>query len=140
MDEISEWKIFIEELISEIRMSPKGSDRERLAFIFVEEEMWDRLVALIRERRSIYTIREFEPQLLKHCPIELADLYGEGILQFMRFSVGRNYYQGACNYIKRLDKLGFPQKAMEIIGILRETYPFRTALIEELNKIRIALY
>jgi Zn-dependent oligopeptidase len=49
--------------------------------------------------------------------------------------VGRNYYQNACRYMRRMKKLGGNEQVNELIELFRKQYPQRKALMEELNKI-----
>jgi hypothetical protein len=49
--------------------------------------------------------------------------------------MGRDYYQNACTYIRKIIKLGARDKANGIISFLRTEYPKRKALMEELSKV-----
>ena len=66
---------------------------------------------------------------------ELVQLYSEAIIKYMKNNMGRNHYQNACKYLRRIIKPGDRGKTNEIIAILRAEYPKRKGLMEELNYV-----
>lgn len=66
---------------------------------------------------------------------EIIDMYAAGIIKYMEGSVGRKHYQSACRYLRRMIKLGGREKVNNTISILREKYPQRRVLMEELNNV-----
>jgi uncharacterized protein (DUF2164 family) len=81
------------------------------------------------------TIDRYEKYLSKNYSKDLIELYANGILNYMENSMGREHYQNACRYIRKVIKMGGKGKANEIVSYLRSEYPQRRALIEELNRI-----
>jgi uncharacterized Zn finger protein len=73
--------------------------------------------------------------LVKEFPSEVAELYQMAILKDMKVNVGRNHYQNACRYLRRMIKMGERDKANFVIDELRRLYPKRKALMEELAKV-----
>ena len=78
---------------------------------------------------------ENEQYLKRDYPNELIDLYAAGILLFMAEKVGRKYYKAACRYIRKIKRLGHLKKAKEVETTLRDLYPQRKALLEELDNL-----
>jgi hypothetical protein len=62
-------------------------------------------------------------------------MYSNGIMEYMENNVGRNHYQNACRYLRRMIKLGGRDEANRTISVLREKYPNHRALMEELNNV-----
>ena len=57
------------------------------------------------------------------------------IIKYVESNMGRNHYQNACRYLRRMIKMGARDKAEELILHFREKYPQRRALMEELRKV-----
>ena len=49
--------------------------------------------------------------------------------------IGRNHYQTACRYLRRMKKLDGNDKVNELIELFRKQYPQRKALIDELTRV-----
>jgi len=49
--------------------------------------------------------------------------------------MGRNYYQIACRYLRKMIKMGAREKVNFVIEQLKVLYPKRKALMEELQKV-----
>ena len=62
-------------------------------------------------------------------------MYRDNILSYMKHYMGREHYQTACAYIRRMIKLGEEPMAMELVETLKTTYHKRRALLEELARI-----
>ncbi len=129
------WNTFIEAVIQDIVKEKRWTNRGLIANIFIREEWWDRLLALVKETPDLSTIEHCEEFLSGNYAGEIVDLYSNAIIKYLTVSVGRNHYQNACRYIRKIIKLGERDKANEIIAYLRAEYPRRKALMEELNKI-----
>ncbi len=129
------WNAFVEEIIQDIISKKRWLDTGLIASIFIKEEWWDRLLELVKKSPDLNTIDNYEKHLSKNYANEIVELYADGILKYMKNSMGRNHYQNACRYIRKIIKLGAREKANGIISYLRTEYPKRKALIEELNKV-----
>ena len=130
-----EWKEFIETVIQDIRNESRWPNTNLIADIFIKEEWWDRLLELVKENPTLRTIEKYEKYLAKDFSAEVVALYTKGITEYMRDNMGRNHYQEACRYIRRIINLGARDKAYELILHLKSEYPKRKALMEELSKI-----
>ena len=131
-----QWTEFVEALIRDLILK-KGPTDPQLPGIYINEGMWDRLLDLVKRSPGFYTLDAYEKYLKKEYASELAELYAKAVLNYLdeRYNVGRNHYQKACRYIRRIKKLGSPQRAEKVIATLREKYPQRRALLEELEMV-----
>ena len=129
-----EWKPFVEQLVKELKSSRRYPE-ELLARVFIREEWWDRLLELVKEIGHPSIVEHYESYLRKIYPEELAEIYEKGIFDSLKVATGRKHYQSACRYIRKIKKLGLPEKANEIIDKLRTLYPRRPALLEELDNV-----
>ncbi len=133
--EPDKWVPFIEKIILEIDLKKHLFDTEQIANIFIKEEWWDRLLELVQKSPELHNIKKYEKYLSKYYTVEIVELYADAIIKYLKNNMGRNHYQNACIFIRKIIKLGSIEKANEIISYLRTQYPQRKALIEELNKI-----
>ncbi len=129
------WTAFVEAVIHDITTKKRWLDTGLIASIFIKEEWWDRLLELVKKTPDLNTIDHYEKYLSKHYANEIVELYANGVLKYMKNSMGRDHYQNACRYIRKIIKLGARDKANEIISYLRTEYPKRKALMEELDKV-----
>lgn len=133
--EPDKWNEFLEEIITEI--TPKGGWKyiELVRNIFIKEKWWDRLFLMLKENVSLQNIENNEQYLSKDYSQELIQLYSERLLKYVERNMGRNHYQTACKYLRRMKKLGGNEKVNELIEYFRKTYPKRKALLDELNRV-----
>jgi len=129
------WNAFVEAVIQDITTKKRWLDTGLIASILIKEEWWDRLLELVKKSPDLNTIDHYEKYLSKHYANEIVELYATGVLKYMKNSMGRDHYQNACRYIRKIIKLGARDKANEIVSYLRTEYPKRKALMEELNKV-----
>jgi len=129
------WVAFVESVIQDITTKKRWLDTGLISSIFIKEEWWDRLLELVKKTPDLRTIDHYEKYLSKNYSNEIVELYANGITKYMKNSMGRDHYQNACRYIRKIMKLGARDKANEIISYLRNEYPKRKALMEELDKV-----
>jgi uncharacterized Zn finger protein len=129
------WNAFVEAVIQDITTKKRWLDTGLIASILIKEEWWDRLLELVKKTPDLNTIDHYEKYLSKNYSDEIVELYANGITKYMKNSMGRDHYQNACRYIRKIIKLGARDKANEIISYLRTEYPKRKALMEELAKV-----
>ncbi|HUW07475.1 MAG TPA: SWIM zinc finger family protein [Williamwhitmania sp.] len=129
------WNAFIEAVIQDITTKKQWFDSGLIASIFIKEEWWDRLLELVNKSPDLNTIDHYEKHLSKNYANEIVELYAKGIIKYMKNNMGRDHYQNACRYIRKIIKLGARDKANGIISYLRTEYPKRKALMDELNKV-----
>lgn len=133
--ESENWNVFIESIIQEITENKKWINTWLLASIYINEQMWDRLLELVKNAPDLRIIEQYEKYLSKNYSCELVQLYADAIVQYMKDNVSRVHYQNACRYLRKIIKLGKREKANEIISYLKNEYPQRKALLEELNNV-----
>ena len=132
----AEWNSYIEAAIQDISTQQKRwPNTDLIASIFIKEEWWNRLLELVKQTPGFSTIDHYEKYLSKDYANEIAELYTTGILRYMKNSIGSEHYQNACKYIRKIRQLGAMERADKIISHLRNEYPKRRALIEELDKL-----
>ncbi len=129
-----QWPSFFDALINEPNKS-KHFSATTIADLYIKEEMWDRLFALVKENQYFSFIEHYEKYLDDKYSNQIAVMYADLILASMERNMGRNHYQESCRYLRRMIKLGARAKADEVIETLRSLYPKRRALMEELEKV-----
>jgi len=133
--EPNKWKDFLEDIIKEI--TPKGGWKYNglVRKIYINEKWWDRLFLLLKENTSLENIESNEKYLSKDYSQELIQLYSERLIKYVDRFMGRNHYQTACRYLRRMKKLGGNEKVNELIEYFKITYPKRKALLDELSRV-----
>jgi hypothetical protein len=131
-----QWAEFVEALIRDLTVT-KGPGDSQIAAIYIKEGMSQRLLELVKQSPSFYQLDAYEKYLRKDYASELAEMYAEAVIEYLNesYNVGRKHYQNACRYIRRIKKLGLPQRAESVIVTLRAKYPQRKALLEELEMV-----
>ncbi|QTD39036.1 hypothetical protein JL193_07245 [Polaribacter batillariae] len=129
------WHLFLEEIIKEITVKNRWTYTELIRKIYIKEQWWDRLLLMLKQNLSMDNIEQNEPYLSKDYSSELVELYSERITNYVEKYVGRNHYQKACRYLRRMKKLGGNDKVNELIELFRKLYPQRRALMDELNQV-----
>jgi len=133
--EDEKWHPFLEEIIKEITPKSRWTYNELIRKIYIKEEWWDRLFIMLKQNLSMENIQQNEPYLSKDYSPELIELYSERIMNYVEKYIGRNHYQTACRYLRRMKKLGGNDKVNELIELFRKKYPQRKALMDELTRV-----
>lgn len=129
------WKGFIEKVVEDISTKKRWLDTYLISQIYIREQWWDRLMEMIKKAPGLRTIERYEKYLSKDYSNAIVDMYADGIMKYLDENVGRKHYQSACRYLRRMIKLGGRDKANSTISMLREKYPQRRALLEELDQV-----
>lgn len=130
-----EWPSFADELIRQFSIPGKWRDPYLLAWICIQEERWQTLLEVCSQHFTLNGIKEYEKYLADQYPVELAGIYKNRILELLDRSTGRNHYQEAARFIRRMKKIGAVIMAEGLIRQLQEKYPLRKALLEELEMV-----
>lgn len=131
-----DWKNFIEKVIGDLLEMKDYGTFDQIANIYISEHWWDRLLALIRQSKSsLNTIASYEKYLSALFPNEIAELYKNGVIEILRTKMGRDHYQEACKYMRRMLKLGAKDEVTQMVAQFRVQYAPRKALMEELAQI-----
>jgi hypothetical protein len=133
--EPEKWHPFLEEIIKEVTPKKRWTYTELIRKIYIKEEWWDRLFLMLKQNLSLENIQENEQYLAKDYSIELIELYSERLTKYVEKFVGRNHYQTACRYLRRMKKLGANERVNELIELFRKKYTQRKALMDELTKV-----
>ncbi len=129
------WHPFLEDIIKEITPKTRWTYAELIRNIYIKEQWWDRLFLMLKQNLSLEKIQQNEAYLEKDYSSELVELYSERIINYVEKYVGRNYYQTACRYLRRMKKLGGNERVNELIELFRKQYPQRKALMDELTRV-----
>jgi len=129
------WNSFLEDIILEITPNSRWKYKDLIREIYIKEAWWDRLFLMLKENLSLENIQANEVYLATDYATELIEFYSERITNYVEKYVGRNHYQTACKYLRRMKKLGGNQQVNEMIASLRKQYPQRKALMDELNRV-----
>ena len=132
MEQIDKYK---EQLVEMSNKSRYGIDYAGISQLYVWESRWADFFKLLQENATLDRVVEAEQYLADSYPMELAAMYRDLILGYMERQMGREHYQSACRYIRRMIKLGARLMAVGLIERLRKLYPARRAMLEELAKI-----
>ena len=130
-----EWDAIINAIIHEIKAKRRWYDTGLVATIYIREEKWDKLWEMVKENPDLSFIERYETYLSKRYSDEMVDLYTSQILDYLNHNMGRDHYQTACRYIRRMIKLGGKTKADNLIAQLRILYAKRPALMQELDRV-----
>jgi hypothetical protein len=133
--DIAKWDAFLAEVITELQSKGQWKSMPLIRMIYIEEQMWDKLLGMLKEYASLSQIETDEKYLSAHYAPELVKLYHDDIIYFLEDSLGRKYYKTACRYIRRMKKLGGDEQATNLIEFLRKKYAQRRALMEELDQV-----
>ncbi len=90
---------------------------------------------MLKQNLSMKNIQQNEQYLSKDYSSELVELYSDRIINYVEQYIGRNHYQTACRYLRRMKKLGGNDRVNELIELFRQQYPRRRALMDELNRV-----
>ena len=133
--EPNKWKDFLEEIIKELTPKSSWGYNELVRRIYINEEWWDRLFLLLKQNTSLDNIEENEKYLSQDYSTELVELYSERVVKYVDRFMGRDYYQTACRYLRRMKKLGGNEEVKFLIEQFRKNYPRRKALLDELTRV-----
>ena len=130
-----DWDAVINAIVHEIKAKRRWYDTGLVGTIYIREKKWDKLWEMVKENPTLSTIEQYESHLSKHYADEMVDLYASRILDYLERNMGRDHYQTACRYIRRMIKLGGKAKADNLIAKLRTLYAKRPALMQELDRV-----
>lgn len=128
------WERFVEDLIKELqKIHWAGVDR--IARIYREEGWSRRLMDLLNKHTSLSRLQEYERILLPGYTDEMLVLYRKVLDEGLVHYKDRKTYQQTAQIIRKIKKWAGPAAIADIITELRERYPKRPALLEELDRV-----
>ena len=131
----AEWQAYFDQLVEDKKKSERNVGFSKIAEMYVWEEQWENLMALLLKNPSLENISGYEKYLTPKYASQLVGLYQSGILNYMVHHINRDYYKVACEFIRRMIKIGGREEANILIKNLRTLYPQRRALMDELGRI-----
>ena len=112
---------------------PKGAG---LARLYADEELYDRLLALVLEADSFNLMRAHEPELLERYPDQVLDIYAREINRAARNTAARSTYQQWVQTLQHMREMpGGDKVVTEIVAAWRVQYKRRSAMMDELNAL-----
>lgn len=105
--------------------------------IYIQENYWERLLALVQKQENLLTILSYYPYLIKIYPDELLDTIIPVFEKEGDRCEGRSQYKDLANKIKLVIK-DYPkdkERILEVARKLKIKYARRPAMVEELNKL-----
>lgn len=130
-----EWTSFLNHLIIEIKNSSNWQTHNLLPKIYIREKMYAPLLEIVKSDPGFHTITMYEKHLIKDYKKEIIDLYEHAIFQFLEDNEGRSKYRKAVSYIQKIKNMGATEVSKSIVSRLKQLYPRRRALLEELSGI-----
>lgn len=128
----NEWIDKREELFNHCRKNPN------YGYFLVEEKLVDRLLGYITYMSDFNLVKQFEDILGNLYPNEIMELYEQEIDCILESPSNRDTYSCACQLIQKLTQfVGGHVKAQELISKYNQLYFRRSALKQELRKIRL---
>ncbi|WP_309119874.1 SWIM zinc finger family protein [Paenibacillus sp.] len=127
----SAWSFYLQEMLDRMAQDPRA--QELYTRILVEERMFARLLAYVRE--APYRIESFYGSLQPHFPDEVKSLFLTYIELRADRSKDRRDYADVSRIIRLLQQVGGREEAYRITGELLAKYPRRPAMREELEKL-----
>lgn len=113
-----------------------GEDHEGIvAQIFIQEERWDDLLALVRQNGKAHVLETYKGYLNSRFPTELAEIYEKVIVGELAPLVGRNHYQKVGQFLRQMKKIGAQDRVKTLIQELSIKYKNRPAFLEELVRV-----
>ncbi len=132
---VDQWKNFVEGLVEDLSTKSRWYAAGEVANIYVREGWHDRLLEIVKSSPSLGSLERYEKHLKKEYADELAKLYADAVIRYVRENTGRQKYKTAAKYLRRIKKLGSTEKASQVVETLRAEYPQRRALQEELDLV-----
>jgi uncharacterized Zn finger protein len=133
-----QWSSYVETLIQRIQKETvnRWIASNTLREIYFREGMWDRLLELAGDANGTADVlHRHGDELEKKYPDEMCAIYEKLVYNAMARASSRDQYRTMCAYLKRIKKLGQPERAKTIAETLKNRYPKRRAMIEELSKV-----
>jgi uncharacterized Zn finger protein len=106
------------------------------AYLCIEEGWWEHLLELLRADGSLNTLRKYDTYLIPDYREAILTMYREAIQRYVGQNMGRNHYRTAAYYLQHMKQtLGAVKEAEALKKALLRTYPRRSAMKEEFQKI-----
>ncbi len=127
----AKWPAFLRALLIDAQTHHRA---ELVHWIYAREGMWQNL---LDEAKHGWTalIDRYRQELERRFPDEVAAIYERTARKMLEPTSNRDTYQAACNFLKRMKKLGKETQVATIVSDLRQRYRNRRALLGELDRV-----
>jgi hypothetical protein len=108
-----------------------------LAPVYIEEQLWDRLLSLVQSECSLDVLSRYHPHLAKRYPAEMLEMYYPRLLKQGESVNKRGEYADLAGLMQKVMR-DIPEGETQIREIARTLIaknPRRPAMIEELNRV-----
>lgn len=129
---VEQWPEKLEALLTEMKTRPRSLPL--YLGILIDEERYEDLLEHCRSHVS--AIEQLHPHLLADYPHEVNEIYTTYIYRLIERAPNRKAYWSACQKIKGFQQVLGADAAGGLIEELKFMYPKRTALLDELGKIK----
>ncbi|BCJ85672.1 hypothetical protein skT53_06570 [Effusibacillus dendaii] len=116
------------------KLEKDGWHKEIYTRILVEEQETARLLEFVKKHPA--RVEDFHTYLLERFPEETKELFQAHIENTANRSSTRKHYQDVCRIIRMLQRAGGETEAQQSVRMLLAKYPRKSALREELIKLR----
>jgi hypothetical protein len=128
------WAEEVNRLLSNLQQRPYSiKSRSAIAMIYAKEDRLDELVSLLEEIGSINLLLEFGGFVYKAYPERMNALYRKLLDEYTQQHLGRKAAVRVREVVSHLHEIGAVSLAREITEVLRQSYPERHSLMEELS-------
>jgi len=127
-----QWAETVESLIFTLN---KNRDNGYIPWIYIQEKMFDRLLAYVQKDPHPSLISEYDKYLIPSFAAEIADLYETTIRKLAIRASDRKDYAECCRWLRRLKKLGKKDRVIILIKELAAANPRKPAFLDELHKV-----
>lgn len=110
---------------------------QKLAPVYIQEYYWDRLLALVQKENNLDTTLNYHAFLAPSYPAELLEIYLPAFAAYGQQANGRSAYADLARKMEKVMK-DIPEGKEKIKAVarsLKEQFPRRPAMQEELNRI-----
>lgn len=125
------WPAFLKGLLADAQAQ---HDTDLIYSIYAREGMWQNLLDEAKHRWT-ESIDPYRQELERRFPDEVAQIYERTARRMLERTSNRDTYQAACNFLKRMKKLGKEAQVQAVVADLRQQYRNRRALLGELDKV-----
>ncbi|MDR2898281.1 MAG: hypothetical protein LBU99_05635 [Spirochaetaceae bacterium] len=130
----AEQKDAVERLITAIL---DEANRRSIGALYIEEQMWDRLLAMVQSADNLYIVLDYHDHLAKRYPEELLELYTSHFRALGNTKEGQTPYTDFAVKLKRVlrDIPKVRELLVTLVNDLKAQNPPRQALIEAITKV-----
>ena len=125
-----EWLVEREEIF---RKLPTYANVEKL---YMEEKMYDRLLAYVLNCPGLYALQEYENILKKEYPEQVLNKYQNEVNKMAVHTSDRKHYSSLVSLLRRMQKIKGGSKVVEqIVTEWKVKYKNRPAMMDEIRKL-----